>query len=207
MTILHFRDRLDAAKQLAAKLKELDLEDPLVLGIPRGGVVTAAVLADELHAELDVVLARKLRHPAQPELAIGAVSEEGEVHMDRRFPGDVIDQAYVHRERDRQLAELKHRRELFRSVRPAAKLAGRSVIVTDDGIATGSTMIAALHVVQKSGPRDTTLAVPVSAPGSFSRLAPMCDHALCLSIPQTFGAISQYYDHFDQVSDDEVCDR
>src|SRR5207249_12026685 len=128
------------------------LRDPLVLGIPRGGVVLGAVLAKELPAELDVVLSRKLRAPGSPELALGAVAESGEVYLNPEVerwlePGS----DHLERERLLQTAEVARRKELFRAVRPAAGIAGRSVMVTDDGIATGATMIAALHVARAQG--------------------------------------------------------
>src|SRR5512137_1559748 len=138
-----FANREDAARQLADRLRGRELVDPVVLAIPRGGVVTGAVLARELGAELDVVLARKLRAPGQPELAVGAVSEDGQVYLNH-YAQEYLDvmEEYLEQERRHQMAEIARRKELFRSVRPKAPLAGRSVIVTDDGIATGSTMIA-----------------------------------------------------------------
>jgi len=120
-----------------------------VLAIPRGGVVTGAVLARELGAELDVVLARKLRAPGQPELAIGAIAESGDVYLNPELEGLSGEwEDYLVEERRYQLAEIARRKKLFRAARPAASVAGRSVIVADDGIATGSTMIAALKVVR-----------------------------------------------------------
>jgi putative phosphoribosyl transferase len=139
-----FQHRKDAARKLAAKMKARTFHDPLVLAIPRGGVVTGAVLADELNAELDVVFSRKLRAPEQPEFALGAISENDHVYLNPAACAvldGIVD--YLDRERRHQLSEIARRKKLFRDVRPEAPLAGRSVIVTDDGIATGSTMIAA----------------------------------------------------------------
>src|SRR5512147_933122 len=142
-----FRDRAEAAHLLAQRLQGRELHDPLVLAIPRGGVVTGAVLARELGAELDVVLARKLRAPGQPELAVGAIAEEGQVYLHQPIEGHLgLTAEYVARERAHQLNEIARRKDLFRAVRPPAPLAGRSVIVTDDGIATGATMSAALQM-------------------------------------------------------------
>src|SRR5262245_1964676 len=138
-----FRNREDAALQLAARLKDRPLHDPLVLAIPRGGVVVGAVLARELGADLDVVLSRKLRAPNYPEVAIGAVAESGAVFLNQyaaELTGTMP--AYLHEECHRQLGEITRRRRFFRGLRPPEPVAGRSVIVTDDGIATGSTMIA-----------------------------------------------------------------
>src|SRR5262245_64433238 len=133
-----FRDRQDAGRRLAARLGEPRLHDPLVLGIPRGGVVVGAVLAEELHAELDVVLSRKLRAPTQPELAIGAIAENGQVYLGPHAESfaEMLED-YLEDESRQQIAEIKRRQQLFRPDRPPAPVAGRSVIVTDDGIATG----------------------------------------------------------------------
>ena len=144
-----FRNREDAAHQLAAEFQGREFVDPLVLAIPRGGVVTGEVLAQELGAELDVVLSRKVRRADQPELAIGAVSEDGRVFLNH-YAQQVLDltEDYLAAECRDQLEEIARRKKLIRGVRPEAPIAGRSVIVTDDGIATGSTMIAALQVVK-----------------------------------------------------------
>jgi predicted phosphoribosyltransferase len=200
-----FADREDAARQLVKKLKPLHLVDPLVLAIPRGGVVTGAVLARELGADLDVVLSRKLRAPFQPELAIGAVGEDGEVYLNHRT--DVatrIDQAYVEKERQYQVSEIARRQKLFRAARPQANVAGRSVILTDDGIATGSTMIAALHVVKAQKPHETIVAVPVAPPERLEAIRTLCDQLIYLLAPRDFFAIGQFYMSFESVEDEEV---
>jgi predicted phosphoribosyltransferase len=200
-----FRNREDAAMQLAARLKTRKLTDPLVLAIPRGGVVIGAVLARELGAELDVVLARKLRAPYQPELAIGAIGEDGEVYLNdfaREVPGTTDE--YIRREREHQVAEIKRRQQLFRQARPAAEVDGRSVIITDDGIATGSTLVAALHVLNAKKPREIIIAVPVAPPETLERFRSQCSHVECLLAPDYFGAIGMFYDDFDQVEDSEA---
>ena len=200
-----FKDREDAARQLAARLKKRALRNPLVLAIPRGGVVTGAVLARELGAELDVVLARKLRAPRQPELAIGAIGEDGEVYLNpfaREIPG--VTDAYIEKERKYQIAEIERRRTLFRAARPAAPVAGRSVIVTDDGIATGSTMLAALHVLGAQRPHEVIVAVPVAPPDTLDLFRARCDRVECLLTPAQFGAISMFYYDFTQVEDEEA---
>lgn len=200
-----FRDREDAARRLAEKLKGRELRDPLVLAIPRGGVVTGAVLARELGAELDVVLARKLRAPAQPELAVGAVSEDGGVYLNHHakgIPGLTDD--YIQQECRRQVDEIARRQRMFRRVRPQAAVAGRSVIVTDDGIATGSTMIAALQALKTKGPREVIVAVPVAPPDRLEEVGRWCDDVVCLDRPRAFWAIGQFYENFDQVEDQHV---
>jgi putative phosphoribosyl transferase len=200
-----FRDRTDAGRRLAARLRGRELHDPLVLAIPRGGVVTGAALAQELGAELDVILARKLRAPGQPELAIGAVSEDGKVYVSpfasayREIP-----ERYLADERRHQLAEIGRRQRLFRGVRPRASIAGRSVIVTDDGIATGSTMIAALRAIKAERPREVIVAVPVASPDRLEEVHRWCDRVVCLLCPEEFWAIGQFYQDFTQVEDGEV---
>jgi hypothetical protein len=200
-----FRNREDAARQLADKLRHRALHDPLVLAIPRGGVVTGAVLARELGADLDVVLARKLRAPGQPELAVGAVSENGQIYLNhhtREVPDLAVE--YLSRERRHQLAEIERRQKLFRAVRPPAPVAGRSVIVTDDGIATGSTMIAALQVIMAQDPGEVIVAVPVASPDRLAEVRRWCDDVVCLLTPAGFWAVGQFYADFRQVEDDEV---
>lgn len=199
-----FRNREDAARRLARKLKGRVLHDPLVLAIPRGGVVTGAVLAQELGAELDVVLSRKLRAPSHPEFAIGAISETGATYLnpDVQDRFDLSD--YLAEERRHQMAEIARRKKLFRGVRPAAPITGRSVIVTDDGIATGSTMIAALGVVKAQAPHELIVAVPVASPERLAEVGRWCDDVVCLLSTADFWAIGQFYEDFTQVEDDEV---
>jgi predicted phosphoribosyltransferase len=200
-----FRNREDAGRQLAEKLKGYELDNPLVLAIPRGGVVTGAVLAQELGADLDVVLARKLRAPWLPELALGAVSEDGQVYFTRYAREDLgASRSYLARERSHQLAEIARRKKLFRAVRPQAPIVGRSVIVTDDGIATGSTMIAALHVIKAQQPREVIVAVPIGAPSRLEEVRPWCDELVCLLSTEDFWAIGQFYEDFTQVEDEQV---
>jgi predicted phosphoribosyltransferase len=200
-----FRNREDAARQLAELLKGRELHDPLVLAIPRGGVVTGAVLARELGAELDVILSRKLRAPMQPELAVGAITEDGRVYLNhhaREVPYQTDD--YLAAERRHQLGEIARRKKLFRGVRPEAPVAGRSVIVTDDGIATGSTMIAALQAVKTQNPREVIVAVPVASPGRLAEVRRWCDDVVCLLTPEEFWAIGQFYQDFTQVEDEQA---
>lgn len=202
-----FRNRTDAARQLAARLKGRSFTDPLVLAIPRGGVVTGAVLARELGAELDVILSRKLRSPDQPEAAIGAVTEDGQVYINHyaRALYDLQDRHLV-AERDRQLAAIDQRKRLVRAVKAKAPVAGRSVIVTDDGIATGSTMIAALRVIRTEHPRELIVAVPVAPFDRIAEVGHYCDEVVCLLSPEDFWAVGQFYADFRAVEDEEVVD-
>jgi putative phosphoribosyl transferase len=202
-----FLNRNDAARKLARKLRGRKLLHPLVLAIPRGGVVTGAVLAQNLGAELDIVLSRKLRAPGQPEFAIGAISEDGQIYTNPQVTRDLgSSEDYLERERRHQLSEIARRKNLFRQIRPQAPIAGRSVIVTDDGIATGSTMIAALQVVRAQKPHEIIVAVPVAPADILEDIRRWCDHIVCLYAPREFSAIGEFYDDFSQVEDAEVMD-
>ena len=202
-----FRNREDAGRRLSAQLRNRAFRRPLVLAIPRGGVAVGAVLAGELNAELDVVLSRKLRAPMQPELAIGAVSEGGELYLNmnklaREAIG--IDEEYLREEKHFQLAEIARRLALFRQVRPRADVLGRSVIVTDDGIATGSTMIAALQLLRAQSPHELVVAIPVASPRILARVRSLCDTVVCLHAPLDFYSIGQFYEDFSQIDDEKV---
>lgn len=208
-----FTDREEAAWMLVERLREEGLggpgwtgtSQPLVLAIPRGGVEIGAVLARGLNAELDVVLSRKLRAPHQPELALGAVSESGDVYLNH-FAAALTEtgDAYIEAERQHQLAEIARRRELYRGVRPQAPVAGRTVILTDDGIATGATMIAALRTVRAAGPARVVVATPVGSPERLETIRSLCDRLVCLEAPEAFWAIGQFYRDFSPVEDTRV---
>lgn len=202
---MFFDDRADAGRRLGERLRDLKLTRPLVLAIPRGGIEVGVPLARALGAELDVVLSRKLRSPGQPELALGAVSESGEMHLDRESMAMTeAAKQYLEDERARQMAEIERRAKLIRAVRPRVDVAGRSVIVTDDGIATGSTMVAALHTVRARSPRELIVAVPVAPPDRLEAIRPLCDRLVCLCVPDSFWAVGQFYRNFAQVSDERV---
>ena len=200
-----FHDRDEAGWRLVERLRGSRVERPLVLAIPRGGVEVGAAIARGLGAELDVVLSRKLRSPHQPELAIGAVTENGEVYLNH-FAAAMTDvgSSFIEAERRRQLDEIDRRKTAIRAVRPRAEIAGRTVILTDDGIATGATMIAALKMVRAAGAREIIVAVPVGAPDRIDALRPLCDRVICLFEPIDFWAVGQFYRHFEQVSDTRV---
>lgn len=200
-----FRNREDAGRQLAIRFRGRPLTEPIVLAIPRGGVVTGAALAAGLDADLDVVLSRKLRAPYQQELACGAISEDGVVYLVPEIREmSKLTGEYLEEESRRQLEEIARRRKLFRDVRPQAPLAGRSVIVADDGIATGSTMIAALQTVSAKKPREIIVAAPVASPDRLREIRRLCDDVVCLLCPEDFWAIGQFYEDFTQVKDEEV---
>ncbi len=189
---------------LGERLAELSLTTPVVLAIPRGGVAVAAVVARRLGAELDVVLSRKLRSPTQPELALGAVGEDGRIVMDPRLPEDAGVKTFLDREAKSELEEIRRRIELFRKGRPAARVAGRSVIIVDDGIATGSTALAAIATVRAQGPKEIILATPVMPAEHTAMFAKVCDRVVSLHSPEEFWAIGQFYRDFSQVPDGQV---
>jgi predicted phosphoribosyltransferase len=202
-----FRNREDAGRQLAAYLKRRPLHDPIVLAIPRGGVPTGAALSRELGADFDVILSRKLRAPYQPESAVGAVAEDGQVYIDHHAKAYVdLTEEYLAEERRCQLAEISKRSLLFRQVRPRASLARRSVIVSDDGVATGSTMIAALQAVWAQNPREVVVAVPVASAERLEVIRPWCDEVVCILVPHRFASISRFYEDFSPVDDSMVAD-
>lgn len=205
-----FIDREQAGWLLVARLRDAGhlaagAGRPLVLAIPRGGIEVGAVLARGIGGDLDVVLARKLRARVQPELALGAVAEDGRVHLNSfaaTMTGD--GEAWIEAERVRQLGEIARRREMYRAVRPQVPIAGRTVIVVDDGLATGATMIAALHAVRAAGPTRIVVALPVAPPDRLRAIERLCDEVECLERPADFVAVGQYYQSFDQVTDERV---
>lgn len=196
-----FADRLDAARRLATALDACRGRNPLILAIPRGAVPMGAALATELGGDLDVVLVHKLGAPGNPEYAVGAIDESG-----WSFVSDAMaaDEAWLQRERAYRLDELRRRRALYSPERPAVDPQGRIAIVVDDGLATGATMLAALHALRAREPARLICAVPVAAPDSLERVRRHADEIVCLHAPRNFNAVGQFYARFDQVEDDEV---
>ena len=202
-----FRNRRDAGERLAAALDKYKERRPVVLALPRGGVPVAAEVATRLDAPLDLILVRKIGVPIHPELAMGAVADGGTPTVVRneeviRMAG--VDKESFKRVQDRELQEIERRRRSYLGDRPRLDVAGRVVIVVDDGVATGATTRAALRSVANQTPSALVLAVPVAPPDVASTLRREVDELVCLETPEDFYAIGTYYDDFRQVSDDDV---
>ena len=201
---MRFRDRADAALQLAGALAAYRGRNPLVLAIPRGAVPMGKILADKLQGEFDLVLVRKLRAPDSPEYAVGAIDEAGWAYLADTAAQAGADESYLREEKARQLETLRRRRAQYTPQRAPHDAAGRIAIVVDDGLATGATMIAALHAVRARKPARLVCAVPVAAPESLEKVRGYADEVVCLAAPRGFQAVSQFYDAFPQVEDEEV---
>jgi predicted phosphoribosyltransferase len=201
-----FHDRNQAAILLAEQLKDYQGKNPLILAIPRGAVPMAKIIADQLNGEFDVVLVRKLRAPDYPELAIGAIDESGWTYIADHAASVGADSEYIESERRLQMATIKQRRAQYTPVRPPIDPAGRVVIVIDDGLATGATMIAALHGLRSRKPARLICAIPVSPPETLRKIQPLADQVVCLDTPNNFRAVGQFYADFPQVEDKDVID-
>lgn len=201
---LPFADRDQAALLLARALDRRGVARPLVLAIPRGAVPMGRLIADALDGELDVVLVRKLGAPFHAEFAVGAIDESGWTYVSEHAELAGADHAYLRQEAARQLELIRQRRRRYTPGRGAVPAAGRTVVVVDDGLATGSTMIAALHSARARRPGRLVCAVPVAAPDSLERVRALADEVVCLAAPAAFQAVGQFYERFPQVDDAEV---
>ncbi len=200
-----FKDRQEAGELLAHELAQFQGRRVVVLGIPRGGMIVAQELARKLQADLDIVLAHKLRTPGYTELAMGSVAEDGKLFLNEDVIRELnVNEAYIRQEKARQLAEIRRRTDLFRRVRPKVSLAGRTVIVTDDGVATGATTQAALWAVRLENPEKLIAALPVGPENMIRRLGEDVDEMICLRTPPIFAAVGQFYMQFEPVEDEEV---
>jgi len=202
---MRFRDRREAGARLAAELADLGLSDPLVVAIPRGGVIVAEEIARALGWPLDIVLPRKLRAPGQPELAFGAVAGDGFVYLDARLARALrVSDAYLKAEIGAQLEEIRRRRAAYRGDRPPLRVRGRTVVLVDDGLATGATAIAAVRMLRHELPREIVVAAPVGSADAVHRIAQEADRVVCTRRPEGFAAVGAFYEDFRQVTDDEV---
>lgn len=200
-----FHDRLEAGQLLAQELGGLAGENAVVLGIPRGGLIVAQALAKGIGADLDIVLSRKLGAPGHSELAIGALAENGEVFLNQYVVEELsVPKTYIEQEKRRQMMEIQRRSELIRGVLDKVPLIGRVVVVTDDGIATGATMQAAVWDVRREEPGKLIVAIPVASDEAVARIAQDVDELVCLRMPAFFQAVGQFYIRFDQTTDEEV---
>lgn len=202
-----FYDRHEAGRLLAQKLAHLRDQKPIVLALPRGGVPVGFEIAKALQAPLDVVLVRKIGVPTQPELALAAVvdGERARTSVNRELMEIFgLSEDYLAEQTEKQLAEIDRRRKLYVGDRPYLQVVGRTVIVVDDGIATGATVSAALKALRHAMPRRIVLAVPVAPQETVRELGKKVDELVCLMTPALFGAISRFYVDFHQIGDDEV---
>ncbi|MFN3929227.1 MAG: phosphoribosyltransferase [Thermoflexus sp.] len=206
---MRFRDRREAGQRLAEALQDLKPEAQagrlVVLGIPRGGVVVAYEVAYALQAPLDVVLAHKLGAPGNPELAIGAVAEDGTLWIDTLAVAELeVPPNYIEEEIRRQREELRRRSAIFRGARPPLTVEGRTVVVVDDGIATGATMRVSLRSLRNRGATRLIVAAPVAPPEMLPRIEAEADAVVVLYTPALFWAVGAFYEQFEQVSDEQV---
>ena len=205
MSRVLFKDRKEAGKKLADALAEFKGSGAVVLAIPRGGVEVAAEVASALGAPLDVVVSRKISPPGEPEYAIGAVTQDGEAIVDRQAAESMgIGKDYLDAEIGRKKAEVKERTAKFRGDRPYPELEGKVVIVVDDGIATGSSVEAAVIYLKKHRPKEVVVAVPVAPPDAVESLTDDGYRVVCLEKPGPFFAIGEFYSDFEQVDDGRV---
>lgn len=206
---MQFADRHDAGRRLAEALKRFKDQHPVILALPRGGVPVAFDIAQELDAPLDVVLVRKIGHPLSQEMAIGAIAEGQPIEkvIDQGAVADFnIPAAYIDAEIETQTREIELRRQLYCKGRQPIDLHRRTVIVVDDGIATGATMHAAIQAIRHRKPGKLILAVPVAPPQALEDFRPDVDEIVCLATPARFGAVGQFYDDFRPVGDATVID-
>ena len=204
-----FRDRTDAGEKLAFRLQHLKPEHPVVIALPRGGVPVAFEVAKVLEAPLDVILIRKIGAPGQPELAVGAVTDGGrpEVVINKdiaRATGASAD--YIERQKEAELKHIEERRARYFTGVPRPDIEGRTVIVIDDGIATGATMRVAVKAFEHRGAGRLVVAVPVAPPDTIERLQQEVDEVVCLDAPEFFHAVGAFYRDFTQTQDDDVVD-
>lgn len=203
--MVYFSDRKDAGKQLASALTDFSFKEGMVLAIPRGGVVVGYEIASALNFKLDVIVPRKIGAPDNPELAIGAVTEDGTMILDDSLIMYLgVSNDYIYQESERQKQEIRRRQNFYRQGVSEPEIKDKNVIVVDDGIATGYTMKAALASVRNRGAATLTVAIPVGPPSTIKELKHQADNIVCLYTPEYFQAIGQFYSDFSQTADEEV---
>ncbi|MFA7080620.1 MAG: phosphoribosyltransferase [Candidatus Bathyarchaeia archaeon] len=203
--MVYFSDRKDAGKQLASALTDFSFKEGMVLAIPRGGVVVGYEIASALNFKLDVIVPRKIGTPDNPELAIGAVTEDGTMILDDSLIMYLgVSNDYIYQESERQKQEIRRRQNFYRQGVSEPEIKDKNVIVVDDGIATGYTMKAALASVRNRGAATLTVAIPVGPPSTIKELKHQADNIVCLYTPEYFQAIGQFYSDFSQTTDEEV---
>lgn len=201
---MRFKTRLDAAARLADALGAYAADRPLVLGIPRGGVPMARLVAERLRGDLDVALVHKLRAPFQPELAVGSIDDAGHVYLAPFATSLGISDDQLRAEQQAQLDLLRARRQRYSAAQPRLSRTGRVVIIVDDGIATGATAIAAARAARLEGARTVVVAAAVAPPSTVSQLQREADAVVCLETPEDFGAVGEFFEDFGEVTDEQV---
>jgi len=201
-----FEDRRAAGRALVPELQRCDLDNPIILGLPRGGVPLAYEIAVTLRAPLDTIVVRKLGVPSQPELAFGAIASGGVRVINSDVVETVIglDDDTIEQIAGREMKELRRREQAYRLERPYPELAGKDVVLVDDGLATGATMRAAAEAVKTKSPSSVVVAVPVGSASAVAKVAAIVDRVVCLETPASFYAVGQFYADFRQTSDEEV---
>jgi predicted phosphoribosyltransferase len=198
-----FTDRTEAGEQLGNALREREVDVDIVLAIPRGGLPLGRAVADVLDVSLDIVVASKIGAPGNPEYAIGAVASDGSVwRNERAFRGTGSDEEYFEQEREKEAENARQKAKRYRGERSAPDLAGETVALVDDGVATGSTVRACLEMLRKTDADRVVLAVPVGPPDTVRELRELADEVICLETPSSFMGVGQFYERFDQVSDE-----
>lgn len=202
-----FRDRMDAGEQLARLLDDRDVEADIVLAIPRGGLPVGRAVADALGLPLDIIAARKIGAPGNPELAIGAVASDGSVWLNDRLIDRIgVDDSYIDDGIDRERENAQAKVDRYRMGRREPEIAGKKVLIVDDGVATGATTTACIRQVKNAGADRVILGIPVGPPDSIERLGSEVDEVVCVQTPPHFGAVGQFYETFTQVTDEEAID-
>ena len=200
-----FEDRRQAGERLAPVVAALRPRRPVVLAVPRGGVLVAVAVAEKLAAPVDLIIPRKLRAPQNEELAIGAVIDGGYAYLDERLTTRLaVEKDYIKAETAAALREIDRRRELYLQGRPPVSIEAKTAIIIDDGLATGATMMAAVKAVKARRPRQIIVAVPVASPPAAALIEPEVDALVVLEKPPYFYAVGQFYRRFNQVDDAEV---